>query len=107
MLCRIDVEVGRKRCGNVNGLVAALGWDVKQGQACRLKDLIDESITFLTVLATMALVIQFERDPRLHCGRITQHEVDMLAVDLVGVDPEATRVAVLDPEKIVQADFSA
>jgi hypothetical protein len=52
----------------------------------RFKYLIHKLIAFLAVIALVALVIQFDPQEGTHCLGVAQQEVDMLAVDLVGVD---------------------
>jgi len=60
------------------------------------KDLLDKLIALLAVIALVAFVIQFDPQEGTYCLGVTQQKIDMLAIDLVGVNAVLTGVIGFD-----------
>ena len=55
----------------------------------------------------MTLVVEFDAEYRLHRSRVAEQKIDVLAINLVGVNAKAALVVRrFDPEDIGERDFA-
>ncbi len=70
------------------------------------KYLIHKLIAFLAVIALVAFVIQFDPQEGTHRLGVAQQKINMLAVDLVGVNPVLAGITGFDVEDLPRETLS-
>jgi hypothetical protein len=78
---------------------------MQQGKPGSFEHLVYERISLLTIWALMAFVVQFDAHKRTQRRWVAQQEVNMLAVNLVGVHAELAAVVGFNPEQIAEIHF--
>src|SRR5690606_31467270 len=93
-------------CEDFFRLISSASRNMNQSYPRRFENLINEGITFLTVFALVTLIIKFKSHNRLKAYWIAEQKVNVLTVNLVGVNTINTLVIGFYPDNIAEIDLA-